>query len=116
MQHEKIKYRGLLEQYPKRAELMCQPNTKHSDEKQTIARQDKNTQSDREFQALSGYVIKILQKLFRMTTTKSSVWESGDEGAFITLDLFFSTLVQTKIQIYRVLGNFTGFQNISLLF
>jgi hypothetical protein len=27
-----------------------------------------------------------------MTRTKSTVWESGDEGAFITFNLFFSTL------------------------
>ncbi len=31
-----------------------------------------------------------------MTMTKSTVWEFGGEGAFITLNLFFSSLVKIK--------------------
>jgi hypothetical protein len=62
---------------------------------------------DREFQGLLESVItffekyfwscKILQKLGGMTIIKSTVWEEGDECTFIILNLFFSTLVETKI-------------------
>ncbi len=31
-----------------------------------------------------------------MTMNKSTVWEFGDEGAFITLNLLFSSLVKMK--------------------
>src|SRR5690349_17706768 len=53
---------------------------------------------DREFHALSKYVISFLirsfysdenfQKLFLMALTKSNVWESGHEVALIVLTLF----------------------------
>jgi hypothetical protein len=58
-----------------------------------------NIQGDREFHALSESIISFskrsfysdekFKKLFLMTKKKSSRWESGHEGAFIALKLFF---------------------------
>jgi hypothetical protein len=47
-----------------------------------------------------------------MMIITSKVWEWGNRDVFITSDLFFDMMVQIKIQIYRMIGNFTGFQNI----
>jgi hypothetical protein len=47
-----------------------------------------------------------------MMIITSKVWEWGNKGVFITSDLFFDMMVQIKIKIYRMIGNFTGFQNI----
>jgi hypothetical protein len=49
-----------------------------------------------------------------MMIITSKVWEWGNRGVFITSDLFFDMIVQIKIKIkiYRMIGNFTGFQNI----
>ena len=69
---------------------------------QINASQDLNTQSDREFQALSEYIITFLEGYFYsdekfkklVDETKSSLWESGHEDAFIALKLFFNKWLQ----------------------
>ncbi len=51
-----------------------------------------------------------------MALIESSVGESNDEVPLITFDFSSDKLVQMKIFIYRVMENFTGFQNISFFF
>ena len=62
------------------------------------ARKQVNRRGDREFHALSESIIAFSKrsfyrdekflKLVLMTVKKSSLWESGHEGAFILLNFF----------------------------
>jgi hypothetical protein len=66
-----------------------------------------NRQSDREFHALSEYIIifsktyfysdKKLKELFEKIVAKSTPCESDCESVFISLGYLFSKPVQTKI-------------------
>ncbi len=66
-----------------------------------------NRHGDREFHALSEYIVtfskryfysdKKLKKLFGKIVAKCGSRESDRKVAFISLDLFFSISVQTKI-------------------
>jgi hypothetical protein len=70
-------------------------------------KQQMNRQSDREFHALSEYIItfsktyfyndKKLKELFEKIVVKSTPWKSDCESVFISLGCLFSTPVQTKI-------------------
>ncbi len=63
------------------------------------ARKWVNIQGDREFQAISQYIIAFLnkviysdqkfKKLTLITVTTPSLWESGHDGAFIAVNLFW---------------------------
>ncbi len=47
-----------------------------------------------------------------MMIITSNIGEVGSRGVLIIFDLCFDMMVQIKIAIYRMIGNFTGFRNI----
>ncbi len=59
---------------------------------------------DKEFQALSEYVISFFISISKAEKIFKNCEESSDEVPFITLDLVFSKLVQMKKKIYIYTG------------
>jgi hypothetical protein len=69
--------------------------------------------SDREFQALSEYIITFFKKYFESWKYPQKLFlESDDEGAFDMLEFIFRGQIQFKTYICRVVENFMGYPNI----